>query len=170
MAQMVTRDENSLRLQLKPPTLGEVNLELTVKDGVVKATILTDSTAAKEMLENGLDTLKQHLTIQGLQVEQMEILVNPDAMRQQAQAQDQQDFGGRQPAVGGGSEGGDDAAAVDGVDSRRRRVGRPVRQQRAHQRVCLKGGPHGHQPHLYRLDLRFHHRHQQRQRQCVHHQ
>ena len=94
-----------------------MNLELTVKDGVVKATILTDTTAAKEMLENGLDQLKQHLTIQGLQVEQMEILVNPDAMRQQAQAQDQQGFGGRQPGLGGGSEGGGDSASVAGVDS-----------------------------------------------------
>lgn len=87
MAQMVARQENSLRLELKPPSLGEVSLELTVKDGVVKATMLTDTQAAKNILENGLEQLKQQLDMQGLKVERVEIMVNPDAQRQQAQAQ-----------------------------------------------------------------------------------
>ncbi|MBI4797693.1 MAG: flagellar hook-length control protein FliK [Desulfarculus sp.] len=76
MAQMVARQENSLRLELKPPSLGEVSLELSVKDGVVKATMLTDTVAAKNILESGLEQLtKISKSLEG-------ISSLPDAMAQ----------------------------------------------------------------------------------------
>ncbi|MBI5521274.1 MAG: flagellar hook-length control protein FliK [Desulfarculus sp.] len=113
MAQMVARQENSLRLELKPPSLGEVSLELTVKDGVVKATMLTDTVAAKNILESGLDQLKQQLDMQGLKVERVEIMVNPDAQRQEAQAQS--GFGRRRQGAGG--QGGGAADPLEGLES-----------------------------------------------------
>lgn len=113
MAQMVARQENSLRLELKPPSLGEVSLELTVKDGVVKATMLTDTVAAKNILESGLEQLKQQLDMQGLKVERVEIMVNPDAQRQEAQAQS--GFGRRRQGAEG--RGGGAADPIEGLES-----------------------------------------------------
>ena len=116
IVQMVSRQQDSLRLELKPPSLGEVNLELTVKDGVVKASVVTETAAAKQVLENGLDQLKQQLTMQGLKVESVEITVNPDAQRQQSQAQAQADFNQRRPGSGGGGGGGG-TEAIEGLES-----------------------------------------------------
>lgn len=118
IVQMVSRQENSLRLELKPPSLGEVNLELSVKDGVVKASVVTDTVAAKQALENGLDQLKQQLTMQGLKVESVEITVNPDAQRQQTQAQaDQERRRQATGRVGGVGGAGGEAAVGDGEQS-----------------------------------------------------
>jgi flagellar hook-length control protein FliK len=114
IVQMVSRQETSLRLDLKPPSLGEVNLELSVKDGVVKATMVTDTVAAKQALESGLDQLKQQLTLQGLKVDSVEITVNPDAQRQEAQAQagfERRRQGSSERGVSGGT------GAIEGMDS-----------------------------------------------------
>jgi flagellar hook-length control protein FliK len=87
MAQMVRRGQGSLRLTLKPPELGGVVLKLSVKHGVVRATLTTDSVAAKQVLEAGLEQLRQQLLQQGLKPERIEVLVNPDAQRQQARGE-----------------------------------------------------------------------------------
>jgi len=88
MAQMVRRGQGNLRLNLKPPELGGVVLKLSVKHGVVRATLTTDSVAAKQVLEAGLEQLKQQLAQQGLKPERIEVLVNPDAQRQQARGEE----------------------------------------------------------------------------------
>lgn len=109
MTQMVAKQQTSLNLQLKPPTLGELNVEISVKDGVVKATMVAESVAAKQALESGMEQLKSQLASQGLKLERVEITINPDAQRQQAeaqaQAQDQNRFGrgGANSGGGGGS-------------------------------------------------------------------
>ncbi len=95
MAQMVAKQQTSLRLELKPPTLGELQVELSVKDGVVKATLTAETVAAKQALESGLDQLKQQLTAQGLKLDSLEVAINPDAERQQAQAEYQNQGGAR---------------------------------------------------------------------------
>ncbi|MFZ5586586.1 MAG: flagellar hook-length control protein FliK, partial [Thermodesulfobacteriota bacterium] len=109
MAQMVIRQQNTLRLELKPPSLGELHMELTVKEGVVKATLTAETVAAKQALEAGLEQLKQELAQQGLKVERIDIAVNPDAERREAQAQAQAGFGQRR------GRGQAQAAAVGGA-------------------------------------------------------
>ncbi len=124
MAQMVAKQQTTLRLELKPPTLGELNVELSVKDGAVKATLTAESVAAKQALEAGMDQLKQQLAQQGLRVERMEILLNPDAQDQQQQtlAQAQTGFGRSRREAGGGEgpgPGGEetDAPAAAALDA-----------------------------------------------------
>ncbi|MCA1905407.1 MAG: flagellar hook-length control protein FliK [Desulfarculus sp.] len=95
MAQMVAKQQTSLRLELKPPTLGELQVELSVKDGVVKATLTAETVAAKQALESGLDQLKQQLTAQGLKIDSLEVAINPDAERQHAQAEYRNQGGSR---------------------------------------------------------------------------
>lgn|GEM_PF-3393355 len=105
MAQMVARQQTSLRLELKPPTLGELQVELSVKDGVVKATLTAETVAAKQALESGLDQLKQQLTAQGLKIDSLEVAINPDAQRRQAQAEYQNQDGARRGNGQGLSDG-----------------------------------------------------------------
>jgi flagellar hook-length control protein FliK len=85
LGQMAVRHLDSLRLSLKPPSLGEISMELAVKDGAVKASLVTESVAAQKALEAGMDALKQHLAAQGVKVQQIEISVQPDAQRRQEQ-------------------------------------------------------------------------------------
>jgi flagellar hook-length control protein FliK len=106
MTQMVAKQQTSLQLSLKPPTLGELNVEISVKDGVVKATMVAESVAAKQALEAGMEQLKSQLASQGLKLERVDITINPDAQRQQAQAQEQDQFarggnGSGQRSLGG---------------------------------------------------------------------
>lgn len=84
MVQMTQKQQSSLRLQLKPPSLGELSLELSVKHGAVRATLMTDTVAAKNALDAGLEQLKQLLGQQGLRLERLEVLVNPDSQQRQA--------------------------------------------------------------------------------------
>jgi flagellar hook-length control protein FliK len=117
MTQMVAKQQNSLQLALKPPTLGELNMEISVKDGAVKATMVVESVAAKQALEAGMDQLKSQMASQGLKLERVEITINPDAQRQQAQAQEQERFGRGSGNSGGGSRGsaGADQIDLDGI-------------------------------------------------------
>ena len=86
MAQMVAKQQDTLRMQLKPPTLGEITMELAVKDGGIKASLVAESVAAKQALEAGMEQLKQQLAMQGLKVQEINISVQPDAQRRQEQA------------------------------------------------------------------------------------
>jgi flagellar hook-length control protein FliK len=86
LGQMAARGLDSLHLSLKPPSLGEISMELALKDGAVKASLVVESVAAKKALEAGMDNLKQNLAAQGVKVQQIEISVHPDAQRRQEQA------------------------------------------------------------------------------------
>jgi flagellar hook-length control protein FliK len=90
---MAKNGQNTIKLTLKPAELGGINLELSVKDGVVKATMLADTLAAKNTLDAGSEQLKQMLAQQGLKVEKLDIMLRPDSDDAQAQAkfQDQLD-------------------------------------------------------------------------------
>jgi flagellar hook-length control protein FliK len=88
MERMTAQNLDHLSLSLKPPSLGEISMDLAVKDGAVKASLVAETVAAKKALEAGLDSLKQHLAGQGIKVQQIEISVQPDAQRRQERAQD----------------------------------------------------------------------------------
>ena len=104
MVQMVRQQLSSLRLTLRPPELGQLNLELSVKDGVVRVTMLAETAAAKSALDSGLEQLKYVLAQQGLKTERLEVLVNPDAQQEQAQSQSGGQNNSRSGLAGGESE------------------------------------------------------------------
>ena len=112
IVQMVQKQQNTLNLKLKPANLGDLSLEITVKDGAVKAVMMAETVAAKNALDSGLDQLKQLLGQQGLKLERLEVMVNPDSQRQaDFAAGDQSGSGDRR---GGGSGDSDqDLASAD---------------------------------------------------------
>ncbi|MBA4357940.1 MAG: hypothetical protein C0405_09475 [Desulfovibrio sp.] len=125
LTQMVAKEQTTLRLELKPPSLGELNLELAVKDGNVTAKLVAENAAAKQALEAGMDQLKQDLANQGLKIARVEITVNPDAQRAQAQAGGEgHNRGGRS---GSRAQGGETAGGVGSDEDETNPAGFPAR-------------------------------------------
>jgi len=63
----------SIRLRLHPPELGSLRLELTVRDGVMRARMEADSPAARNALLDNLPALRERLAEQQIKVEQFEV-------------------------------------------------------------------------------------------------
>ena len=91
-----------MTVQLGPPSLGRMTLELRVRGGVLSATIQTTTEAARAALSGGLSQLRSTLAEQGIQVERFEVYVAADGRRL----------------------GGEGNADADGDGARRRRRGR----------------------------------------------
>lgn len=114
IAQMVKSQQNQLRLELRPPELGELNMKLSVKNGVVRLTMVAESAAAKHALDSGLHDLRAQLVQQGLKPERLEVILSPDAERQMAQ---QQSGSGRESWGSNSGQGSGGAAALAGEES-----------------------------------------------------
>ncbi|MCB2184867.1 MAG: flagellar hook-length control protein FliK [Deltaproteobacteria bacterium] len=107
IASMVQKNQTNLKLALKPAGLGGVDVSLSLKDGVLKATLTAETVAAKHALESGLDQLKTQLSQAGLKVDRLEVILDPDAQNRdaQAQAQAQTDQRGRRGSFGFAADG-----------------------------------------------------------------
>lgn len=84
-------------LNLHPEHLGEVQIRLTIQNGVLNAQFVTHNEAAKELLENQMAQLRGTLQNQGIQVDRVEVVqqqqptadsssfMNQEQRRQQSQ-------------------------------------------------------------------------------------
>jgi len=70
---MMKKGGGEMKLQMTPEGLGQVHLRVSVQDGQVQVQMLTESDAAKKLLENGLNDLKSNLTAQKLHVESLKV-------------------------------------------------------------------------------------------------
>ncbi|PWW06398.1 flagellar hook-length control protein FliK [Paenibacillus cellulosilyticus] len=61
------------KLTLTPEHLGQVDVRISVQNGQLTALFVTDSSAAKDMLDNQLALLRANLQSQGLDVEKLEV-------------------------------------------------------------------------------------------------
>ena len=82
MAYQLRNNQHRLQIQLTPPNLGKVNLDLVMKDDHVKASIVTESPVVKQVLEEQADRLRESLAQQGVKLESFEISVSEDYSRQ----------------------------------------------------------------------------------------
>ncbi|QYR19770.1 flagellar hook-length control protein FliK [Paenibacillus sp. sptzw28] len=81
------------RISLFPEHLGQVDVRITVHNGQLTALFLTDTTAAKDILENQMAQLRSSLQSQGLQVDKLEV---SQTTVQTSMFQDRQGHGGRE--------------------------------------------------------------------------
>lgn len=103
IALMAKNNQSQLRLALKPPELGELTIKLSLREGVLKATLVAESSSAKQTLEAGLNELKQQLAQQGLKAERLEVVISPDAERREAKSGEQGSGGQNQKGSQGNS-------------------------------------------------------------------
>jgi hypothetical protein len=113
-----------------------VEVDLSIRDGVVNATMSAENETARDLLGSELDRLRAMLEQRGLRVESLEIVSDPaepearggaDADRgsRWMSAQDESRGNGKDAGTGSPGSGGRDDRARDGVPMPRAERGRP---------------------------------------------
>ncbi len=86
LAALAQQRGGTLTMRLDPPTLGEVRITMTIKQGTVSAEIAPSSAIAHDLLGADLTTLKSALERQGLVVDRITLHAPPPASRSDAPA------------------------------------------------------------------------------------
>jgi hypothetical protein len=73
IASFLHRGDRIFTLQLKPPELGMVNIEMDVKENVLKMSVVTETSSAKDMLHANYVDLKRVLEGYGIRVETFDV-------------------------------------------------------------------------------------------------
>jgi len=100
---MARTGQSSVRLQLSPPDLGNIRVDLQVEGQNVKATVVADSHQVQQILGSHSSDLRQSLADQGFNLDQFEVLVRDDE-RQASSGDSESDQGGGQGRSGSGEE------------------------------------------------------------------
>ena len=80
------RGENHIRLQLRPPQLGAIQIDMHMKDSVLKIGMATEHHSVKEFLISSIHELRDTLVQQGVKLERIDIQVNYNLGQSMAQA------------------------------------------------------------------------------------
>jgi hypothetical protein len=81
--QMQLRDhQNILTIQLKPSSLGRIEIKAQTSGSGVLATIVTESASVKNYLENNLHLLQQNFQDQGLKIDRISVTVQEGSWHQ----------------------------------------------------------------------------------------
>lgn len=75
----LNQETTTMEMILNPENLGKVNLNVSVKEGVVTATITAQDEMVKSAIENQLAILKENLNNQGLKIQAVEVTVESHA-------------------------------------------------------------------------------------------
>lgn len=67
--------EQKLSLQLYPPSLGKLHIELAMKDNHLRAVVIAESSQVKQMLDASIDQLRSSLESQNIQVDKLTVMV-----------------------------------------------------------------------------------------------
>ncbi|MBW4083247.1 flagellar hook-length control protein FliK [Paenibacillus sp. S150] len=83
-------------ITLFPENLGQVDVKITMQNGHLVASFLTEHAAAKDMLEQQMSQLRSALQSHGLQVEKLEVTQNNTPLQAQYNGQQGRGSGGQQ--------------------------------------------------------------------------
>jgi hypothetical protein len=73
--EVLRNGSDRLALTLQPPRLGTLDLDVAVKDNRVTMIMLADNQEVKQMLQSGMDDLRNALQDKGFQIDRLEVLV-----------------------------------------------------------------------------------------------
>jgi len=79
VARSVLRGERAIRLQLKPPELGAVKVEMDIKGSILRLGMITESSSVKELLLSNVHELREALAEQGVKLERLDVHINDDS-------------------------------------------------------------------------------------------
>ncbi|MBI5184617.1 MAG: flagellar hook-length control protein FliK [Nitrospinae bacterium] len=84
-ASLINRNgQNEMRIQLDPPSLGTIKVQVSVAGDNVTAKLMTDNSIARDILEKNIHQLRDSFSEQGLKVQQMSVHVGNDPRQQAA--------------------------------------------------------------------------------------
>lgn len=69
-------NKTQVRISLNPPSLGSMDIKIVVQNAQVKGSIVVETLAVKQIVEQNLDQLKAALNEQGVAVEEIEVSVS----------------------------------------------------------------------------------------------
>ncbi len=75
ISRSIQRGDRVLKIQLKPPELGVVKVELDLKENVLKLGLITENSAVKELLLANANELKEALVEQGVKLEKVDVQI-----------------------------------------------------------------------------------------------
>ena len=68
-----------VRLQLRPPELGTVKVEMDIKEHVLRLGMITENSSVKELLLSNAHELRDALVEQGVKLERLDVQINHDS-------------------------------------------------------------------------------------------
>ena len=71
----ILEDKSEMLIKLKPDNLGKVTMQIAVENGNITAKFLAESDRVKEILESSMQELKDHLSKQGMMVQDLSVSV-----------------------------------------------------------------------------------------------
>ena len=80
------RGDNHLRLQLRPPQLGAIQIDMDMKGGMLKIGMTTENNSVKEFLISSVQELRDSLVQHGVKLERLDVQVNCNLGQSMAQA------------------------------------------------------------------------------------
>jgi flagellar hook-length control protein FliK len=81
------RGDNQVRVQLKPPHLGSIQLEMTLKENVLKVAMIAEHHSVKELLMSHVHELRDVLVQQGVELQKIDVEINHNFGHSMANAQ-----------------------------------------------------------------------------------
>ncbi len=93
--------QSSIRISLKPETLGHLKMQITTENNQVMVKILTEVPMVKDIIESNLSQLKADFQNQGLEIEKFDVSVDHGSKQNKA-------FSGHLPSHGAKGGSGDD--------------------------------------------------------------
>lgn len=76
ISRSILRGERSIKLQLRPPELGLLKVEMDIKGNTLKLWMITENSAVKELLLSNVHELREALVEQGVKLDRLDIQIN----------------------------------------------------------------------------------------------
>ena len=76
ISRSILRGDRIVRLQLKPPDLGRLKINIDIKDNVLKLAMIAEHSSVKELLLSNVHELRGALVSQGIKLENIDIQIN----------------------------------------------------------------------------------------------
>ena len=76
ISRSILRGERVIRLQLKPPELGTLRVEMNIKENILKLGMIAENSSVKELLLSNVHELREALVEQGVKLERLDININ----------------------------------------------------------------------------------------------
>lgn len=93
---MKNGEESQIRIKLAPESLGQLDIRISSIDGKLTAQIATIVAGSKEIIESQLHQLRQTLLHQGVQLDKLEVIQQPQSSSQSSHMQDGRSQQGQQ--------------------------------------------------------------------------
>ena len=108
---------NQLELQLKPPHLGRLQMQINHSGDAIRVSIVTEQIAAREILLSHVGELRTHLTEQGMRVEKIDIQFDQSFDQSMANARHESSRSNERRQQGSRSTPGSQPAEADSEES-----------------------------------------------------